>query len=98
MAEDLYAVIEKITDENSFLEFVALLADDWQEERDIESTKPSSPYSSGALGWENGTIGAFLDASYRWGSATINGLTHYKKPDNPWQRMAQLLHAGKFYE
>ena len=98
MAIDLHAAVERVSDEKTFLEFIALLADDWNEEREIEQQRPSSPYGAGALGWENGTVGAFLDAVHRWGTTSINGLKFYEKPENPWRRMAQVLHAGKFYE
>ncbi|MDP9126387.1 MAG: hypothetical protein M3N82_17615 [Pseudomonadota bacterium] len=98
MAIDLHALVDQVNDERSFLHFVATLAADWEEEREIEAIKPSSPYGAGALGWENGTVGAVLDAAVRWGEASIDGLRFYKKPENPWQRAAQILHAGKFYE
>ncbi len=98
MAKDLHALVEQVNDEESFLQFVSALAADWHEERDIEAIKPSSPYGPGALGWENGTVGAVLDAAVRWGEGSINGLRFYKKPENAWRRAAQILHAGKFYE
>lgn len=98
MAIDLYALADQVNDEESFLSFVTALAADWEEEREIEAVKPSGPYSSGALGWENGTVGAVLDAAARWGEASINGLRFYEKPTNPWRRAAHILHAGKFYE
>jgi hypothetical protein len=98
MAIDLSALADQVHDEESFLEFVAALAADWQEEREIEKVKPSSPYGPGSLGWENSTVGAVLDAAVRWGAASINGLRFYEKPSNPWRRAAHILHAGKFYE
>jgi len=98
MAKDLHALVEQVEDEESFLQFLSALAADWDEEREIEAAKPSSSYGSGALGWENGTVGAVLDAAVRWGDGSINGLRFYKKPVNPWRRAAQILHAGKFYE
>jgi hypothetical protein len=98
MATDLYALEDSVNDEASFLSFVAALALDWYEEREIAAVKHSSPYSAGALGWENGTIGAFLDAAAGWGEASFNGQPLCEKPTNPWKRAAQILHAGKFYE
>jgi hypothetical protein len=98
MAINLSALADQVHDEESFLQFVAALAVDWEEEREIEKVKPSSPYSAGALGWENGTVGSFLDAAAQWGIDSINGLKFYKKPSNPWQRAAHILRAGKFYE
>jgi hypothetical protein len=98
MAIDLHALADQVNDEESFLRFVAALAADWEEEREIEAVKPSGPYSAGALGWENGTVGAVLDAAFRWREISINGLRLYEKPTNPWRRAAHILHAGKFYE
>ena len=51
MAIDLHALADAVDDEQSFLGFLAALAADWHEERDIEAVKPSSPYGPGALGW-----------------------------------------------
>lgn len=98
MTIDLYALADSVSDEKSFIQFLAALAADWEEEQELEKSTPSSPYSSGALGWENGTVGTVLDAAASWGSASIEGLTHYEKPQNPWRRAAHIIHAGKFYE
>jgi len=87
-----------VTDEHSFLDFLTVLAADWQTERDLEASVPSLPYSAGALGWENGSIGMFLDAACEWGAASADGLPFYTPPNNPWRRAADILMAGKFYE
>lgn len=47
---------------------------------------------------ENGDIESFLGAAAAWGEGSINGLELYTKPDNPWTRAAEIIHAGKFYE
>lgn len=98
MNRRLREALEAVEDEQSFIQFLGALATDWEAEQEIESVHPSSPYSSGALGWENGTIGALLDASCRWGSASTNGLRFYQVPDNPWRRAADIIFAGKEYE
>jgi len=98
MSIDLRTLANQVGDEESFLRFITALAEDWEEDREIEASNPSSPYSASALGWENGTIGAVLDAAARWGEASINGLKSYEKPANPWRRVAHILLAGKFYE
>src|SRR5579872_5565343 len=89
---------DTVADEKTFLEFVAALAADWHMEREIESVKPSSPYGPGAMGWENGNIGAFLDAARTWGEASTDGLRFYEVPANIWRRVADMLYAGKIYE
>jgi hypothetical protein len=98
MAIDLYALADSVSDEKSFLQFLAALAADWEEEQTLEKSTPSSPYSSGALDWENGSIGAMLDAAAAWGTSTVHGAPRYEKPENPWHRAAHIIHAGKFYE
>ena len=50
------------------------------------------------LGWENGSIGGFLDAAATWGEDSRDGLPGYSRPENAWRRAAQLMLAGKFYE
>jgi hypothetical protein len=59
----LYEILSKVNDEETFCQFLSALSRDWYEEQEIESVSPSGPYAPGALGWENGTIGAFLDAA-----------------------------------
>lgn len=94
----LEAILDSVIDERSFLRFVQALAEDWEDEQQKELASPSSPYGPGANGWENGTIGAYLDATVRWGDASINGLRFYEKPSNPWKRAAEILYMGKLYE
>jgi hypothetical protein len=98
MSAELHKLIDTVEDEPSFLRFVAALAADWDEERRLESENPSSPYGAGALGWENGSIGAFLGSAHAWGESTSKGTDFYQVPVNPWRRAAEILFAGKFYE
>ena len=98
MATDLHALADSVNDEKGFIRFLFALAEDWEAEQAIEASTPSSPYGPGALGWENGTVGAVLERAASWGEASIDGLRFYEKPSNPWRRAAQILKAGKFYE
>ena len=98
MAINLYEVANKVTDEQSFLEFMEMLSNDWEESRQAEPRSEVSPDAITTQEWQNYTIGDFLEAGCRWGNESINGLVHYPKPTNPWQRMAHLLYAGKCYE
>ena len=90
----MFNIASRVQDERSFLEFLEALAGDRQNEVKNEKVKPTSPYGPGANGWENGTIEAFLDAAAAWGKAT----TGRNPAGNAWQRCAQILSAGKFYE
>lgn len=90
----MFNIASRVQDERSFLEFLEALAADRQDEVKKEKAKPTSPYGPGAKGWENGTIEAFLDAASAWAKATAG-----RNPaGNAWQRCAQILSAGKFYE
>ena len=94
---ELDALADQVDSEESFLEFLDALCDDFATERRIEAERPSPPYSSGALGWENGTVDAVLDAAVAWGR---NSSARWQAGDdaNPWRRCAWILLAGKFYE
>jgi len=98
MTSNLKTILDSVTDEQSFMRFLQALAQDWEDEQHKERANPSSPYGSGASGWESGTIGAYLDAAARWGNASIDGLKFYENPSNPWKRCAQILYMGKLYE
>ena len=94
----MFAVASQVDDEKSFIQFLYLLAKDRKNEIELEKSNPSSPYSSGALGWENTLIEHFLESAFTWGEATTEGAEFYVKPDNPWSRAAQIICAGKSYE
>jgi hypothetical protein len=95
MRETPETLVEQVVDEASFLRFLAALRDDWADERARERAHPSPPYGSGANGWENGTIGDFLDAAVHWAQADK---AHWAEQENSWRRAADILLAGKFYE
>ncbi|MEW3469887.1 hypothetical protein [Pseudomonas aeruginosa] len=67
MATDLYALAEQVEDEAGFLHFLAALAADWEEDRRLAAANPPKPFGPSPLGWENGSIGGFLDAAATWG-------------------------------
>jgi hypothetical protein len=95
MTAKLLDVLDSVIDEASFLRFLSALAADWEDERENEAISPSSPYGPGANGWENVTIGDFLYTAAAWGGTSP---PLYTKPDNPWRRVADILHAGKIIE
>ena len=77
---------------------LAALAADWEEDRRLAAANPPKPFGPSPLGWENGSIGGFLDAAATWGEDSRDGLPGYSRPENAWRRAAQLMLAGKFYE
>ena len=83
---------EAVHDEATFIMFLNALMADFQQSQKIEAETPSSPYGAAANGWENTTIDRFLEAATSW--------AHDSPPEgeNPWQRIADILYAGKIYE
>ena len=90
---DLDALLEEVNDEQSFLAFIDALRADWELERELEKEIPSPPFSAGATGWENGSIGQFLEAAVAYANDSPDDGT-----TNPWRRAAHIIYAGKFYE
>ncbi|WP_218643228.1 DUF7660 family protein [Pseudomonas gingeri] len=99
MSVDLYLLLKSVHDEQSFIEFIDALGTDFAHERLLERTAPSSPYSQGALGWENGSVDSFLGAAASWATASAQSFNaEASEFDNIWLRCASILLAGKFYE
>lgn len=96
MPRDLDALLLTVRDEESFREFIAALAGDYSEEREIEAATPSSPYSAGALGWEHGSIDGYLGAAAACGSNRPS--PHSGEVETAWFRAAAVMYAGKYYE
>lgn len=92
--------LEKVVDEETFIEFVYGLAADRAAEVEKEAKSPSPPFGLGHNGWQNGSIEEFLYASARWATASINGLPLLPMPKetNPWRRCADILAAGKIHD
>lgn len=80
---EIFEKLEIITDEKSFLEFLMLLSED---------------YNCNTFEWQNTDVSSYLEATYDWGRASIEGLEFYRKPDNIWKRCAEILYMGKIYE
>lgn len=98
MADRLQDALERVVDERSLIHFLRMLGHDWNMERQLEADLPPSPYARAALGWENRSIGEYLEAMVEWAEASEEGLRFHDMPGNPWRRMADILFAGKIYE
>ncbi|WFR62309.1 hypothetical protein P9222_29495 [Paenibacillus amylolyticus] len=83
MKKTLFELVNEVEDEVTFMAFLKQLAKDREGHADE---------------WQNDSIAAFLEAAAEWGQASVDGLIHYEKPDNPWKRCAQILYMGKIYE
>ncbi len=95
---DLKTLLEAVEDEDSFIRFVDALAANWALEQTQEKQVSSSPFGPGAQGWENQSIGSFLEAASAWAQVADHKIWGYTKADNPWRRVADILMAGKHYE
>nr|WP_198984255.1 hypothetical protein [Herbaspirillum sp. ASV7] len=98
MERQLESARDAVVDEVSFINFLNVLSADWFAETELHAASPQSPYSAGALGWENGCIGTFLQASARWVENSRNDLQFYEVPANPWRRVADIMFMGKIYD
>lgn len=83
MEKRLFELVNEVEDEVTFLAFLQHLAKDRKDFADE---------------WQNDSIESFLEAATEWGQESVDGLVHYKKPDNPWKRCAQIMYMGKIYE
>jgi hypothetical protein len=95
--EDLDALLDAVSDQHSFLEFIAALGEDFALERELEKDTPANAYCAGILGWQNGSIDAFLSVAYYHGET----MAKYVGADgvtNPWKVCAAILYAGKHFE
>ncbi len=96
MPRDLDALLLTVRDEESFREFIAALAGDYSEEREIEAANPSNSYSAGALGWEHGSIDGYLGAAAACGANRPS--PHSDAVESAWFLAAAAMYAGKYYE
>lgn len=98
MPDELTKRLEAVTDEESFVAFIAALADDRADEVKKEKLSRSSPYGPGANGWANGSIETFLEAAAAFAQDWKRNPAGLPKSDNPWKRCARIIYAGKYYE
>ena len=92
-SDQLFEVLEGVTDESSFVRFVELLAADRQSADSLALTV------DGFQGeWANQTIADFLEAASAWAKDSAFGEQPGPKPGNPWQLFATFLWAGRGYE
>jgi len=98
VATSLNHLLNQVDSEESFLAFVASLAEDRTKAVQAEKERPSSPFGADAGAWENTSIEGFLESASAWAESTNFGLTQRHRADNPWKRFARFLYAGKVYE
>lgn len=95
---ELDELLERVIDEESFLNFVRALAEDRASAVRAEKLKPSSPLGSDAGGWYNTTIESFLEAAVSWAEDTSFDSGQSAETENLWHKFAVFLYCGKIYE
>ena len=98
MVHDLISAAEAVADERASIRLLQMMALDRQDEQQKELARPSSPYSAGANGWENGSIEDFLEAAAAWAEATSQTTNLGAEGSDAWRRAAMIIVAGAFYE
>src|SRR5450755_4558618 len=96
VVRDLISAAEVVADERAFIQLLQMMALDRQDEQQKELARPSSPYSAGANGWENCSIGAFLGAAAAWAEATSRTANLGAEASDAWRRAAMIVVAGAF--
>lgn len=97
MNVDLTKMAESVRTEADFLLFMKALLADWQGEQQQWKAN-SNPHheTPGQSGWENETIGAFLDGMIAWIESSDH--THRYNAPADWRLFAFILLAGSRYE
>jgi hypothetical protein len=99
LAGDLHDAAENVRDLTSFLLFLEVLASDWEAAARAEKTFPSGPYSTSTYGWENFTIGSFLEAPVAGARDNkIGSEGSIESSSAVWSQVARILLLGKLYE
>jgi hypothetical protein len=89
------ASLQIAKDKDSFIEFVAALADERERAGEMESANPDMYVVDGALNWKTASIPEFLYAAL----AYFDKRPFHEPESTPsWKMLAEFLHFGKIYE
>ena len=91
---DLNDKLDKVSDRESFFDFVQALIEDR-----IEKAKDEDRFPHGGQpgGWESSTIEGYLEAALGWARDSCNQPTGLP-PEASWHAFATFLYCGKTYE
>lgn len=89
-------LLEAVKDRGTFLAFVGALIQDRREADAVEAGDPQRYRWSGANGWQNGTIAAFLDGALAYAQSPNWSARQSDAPT--WKDLAKFLFLGKIYE
>lgn len=93
----LLSLLDEVCDLQSFVRFIKALGEDWEDAQRKEAIKPAGLASSWN-GWENGSIGSFLEAAVAWTESNQRADEGFLQNENPWKAAAKIIYSGKYYE
>jgi len=93
--QDPSVLLPLVKDRESFMEFLAALAEDRQAAEEIERQNPNEAKWGAPRGWQNGDISMFLGA---FGLHFEDGRWPEEKETPSWRDLAEALYLGKIYE
>jgi hypothetical protein len=88
-------LLERVTDKQTFIEFVQALADERERAQEIENNHLNVYIVDGALEWKNGDIHSFLYAALE--CFAVQSVTYLER-DPSWKMFAEFRYFGKIYE
>lgn len=93
MTDQLFATLQSVKDEASFLAFARAL------HADREAADDASLTLDGFQGeWANNSIATFIEGAIAWAEDSDFGVRPGPKATNPWTLFAEFLLAGRGYE
>lgn len=93
MTDQVFAALQSVKDEESFLAFARALR------TDRESSNGASLTPDGFQGeWANHSISDFIERAVAWAEDSDFGARPGPKPANTWTLFAAFLWAGRGYE
>jgi hypothetical protein len=94
----LDATLEKVSDRESFFNFVKALIADREQGIAKKRINSDSPCVFSHEEWENETIESFLESALSWAETTNMGQTQGLSEEPSWKGFATFLYCGKIYE
>ncbi|WP_231570145.1 MULTISPECIES: hypothetical protein [Pseudomonas] len=88
---NLYAHLQAVHDQASFLVFVRALLADRRAAIELEQAGRESD-------WANSSLADFLESALAWAEDSEFGDRQDLAGANPWKRFAVFLYCGKIYE
>ena len=87
--------LEKVTDYETFRDFVWTLVDEREAAEEMERAEPDKWKYGGPMGWQHADISRYLAAGIQYFSQREAG---FAKSPPTWRDLAEFLYYGKIYE